>query len=112
MKTMIIVYCIKGYLLLSGPQGMAANIIATPSPPFLLHLKNSHLLSSEIKKKKSPFSWRSIHMSRLLALSLNTHSFKHCSLSHGESPEMWQGHIRQREVDRQGWQDKNHAPQF
>lgn len=27
-------------------------------------------------------------------------------------PKMWQGHIRRWEVDRQGWQSKNHAPRF
>lgn len=54
MKTMIIVYCIKGYLLLSGPQGMAANIIATPSPSFFITPKKFTFALQWNKKKNLP----------------------------------------------------------
>lgn len=52
MKMMIIVYCIKGYLLLSGPQGMAANIIATPSFFFITPKKFTFAL--QWNKKNIP----------------------------------------------------------
>lgn len=61
-------------------------------------------------KNKNPSSL--LFPPHALPLSFNTHSFKHCSLSHGGSPGTWQGRISRWEVDRQGWQNKNHAPQF
>lgn len=38
--------------------------------------------------------------------------YKHCSLGHSATLGTWQGYIRQWEVGRWGWQDKNHVVSF
>lgn len=62
------------------------------------------------KKMYSQMSYSFVPLSVPLSL---THTALSITNSGNSRPaKMWQGHIRQWGVDRQGWQSKNHAPRF